>query len=84
MPTLYKPFLVLMNFVKIFKFEYTLSASQYKRPVKRVLTLLHKGGEREEIKNWRPLTLLNCDYKIISKFLAERLKNVLIKLIHQD
>ena len=64
----------------IFKFEYTLSASQYKG----VLTLLHKGGEREDIKNWRPLTLLNCDYKIISKLLAERLKNVLTKLIHPD
>ena len=43
------------------KFEYTLSGLQYKG----VLTLLHKGGEREDIKNWRPLTLLNCDYKII-------------------
>ena len=30
----------------IFKFEYTLSVSQYKG----VLTLLHKGGEREERK----------------------------------
>jgi hypothetical protein len=63
-----------------FKFEYTLSTSQYKG----VLTLLHKGGEREDIQNWRPLTLLNCDYKIISKLLAERLKNVLTKLIHPD
>ena len=65
---------------QIFKFEYTLSASQHKG----VLTLLHKGGEREDIENWRPLTLLNCDYKIISKLLAERLKNVLTKLIHSD
>ena len=65
---------------KFFKFEYTLSASQYKG----ALTLLHKGGEREDIINWRPLTLLNCDYKIISKLLAERLKNVLTKLIHSD
>jgi hypothetical protein len=46
---------------------------------------LHNGGVREDIKkNWRPLTLLNCDYKIISKLLAERLKNVLTKLIHPD
>ena len=46
---------------------------------------MHNGGVREDIKkNWRPLTLLNCDYKIISKLLAERLKNVLTKLIHPD
>jgi hypothetical protein len=46
---------------------------------------LHNGGVREDVKkNWRPLTLLNCDYKIISKLLAERLKNVLTKLIHPD
>jgi hypothetical protein len=46
---------------------------------------LHNGGQREDIKKkWRPLTLLNCDYKIISKLLAERLKNVLTKLIHPD
>jgi hypothetical protein len=68
---------VIENF---FKFEYTLCASQYNG----VLTLLHKRGEREDIKNWRPLTLLNCDYKIISNLLAERLKNVLTKLIHPD
>ena len=51
---------------------------------KGVLTSLHKGKERENIRNWRPLTLLNCDYKIIAKILAERLKKVLPKIIHPD
>jgi hypothetical protein len=57
-----------------------LTPSQYKG----VLTLLYKSGEREDIRNWRPLTLLNSDYKIIAKILAERLKVVLPKLIHSD
>ena len=38
---------------KNFKFEYTLSASQYKG----VLTLLHKGGEREDIKKLETIDL---------------------------
>ena len=39
---------------------------------------------REDIKNWRPISLLNIDYKIISKVLAERLKLVLHEIIHPD
>jgi hypothetical protein len=60
--------------------EKELTPSQYKG----VLTLLHKSGEREDIRNWRPLTLLNSDYKIIAKILAERLRVVFPKLIHSD
>ena len=35
-----------------------------------ILTLLYKKGEREDISNWRPISLLNADYKIITKVLA--------------
>lgn len=31
-----------------------------------MLTLMFKIREREDIQNWRPLTLLYTDYKIIS------------------
>ena len=48
------------------------------------MTLLHKGGDRDNIRNWRPITLLNCDNKIISKLLANRMKPVLNKIIHMD
>lgn len=36
------------------------------------------------IKNWRPITLLNCDYRIATKAIANRLKNVLPNLIDND
>jgi hypothetical protein len=70
-------FIVLV--CEIFK-EKQLSKSQNRG----VLTLLFKSGERENIRNWRPLTLLNTDYKIIAKILAERLITVLPNLIHSD
>ena len=39
-----------------------------------------KDTEPYYIKNWRPLTLLNCDYKIATKAIANRLKNVIPNL----
>ena len=43
-----------------------------------------KDADPNLIKNWRPLTLLNCDYKIASKAIANRIKMVLPKLISED
>jgi len=36
-----------------------------------VITLLDKGKDRTLLKNWRPISLLNNDYKIISKAIAK-------------
>ena len=46
--------------------------------------MVFKSGERENFCNWRPLTLLNADYKIIAKILAETVKTVVPNLIHSD
>ena len=34
-----------------------------------MITLLHKGGTRQALTNWRPITLLNMGYKIYAKAL---------------
>ncbi|KAL9964041.1 hypothetical protein ACROYT_G027615, partial [Oculina patagonica] len=37
-----------------------------------------------ELKNWRPISLLNIDYKILTKALARRMEKVLPKLVCSD
>ena len=37
-----------------------------------------------ELKTWRPISLHNIDYKILSKALARRMEKVLPKLVHSD
>ena len=48
-----------------------------------VITLIEKKGkDRMLIENWRPISLVNVDAKIISKVMATRIKNVLPHIIH--
>ena len=50
-----------------------------------VISLLDKKGkDRLFVENWRPISLLNVDYKILSKCLAERIKKVLPSIIHES
>ncbi|KAL3688942.1 hypothetical protein R1sor_015251 [Riccia sorocarpa] len=42
-----------------------------------VIKLIPKEGDRQKIKNWRPLTMLNAGYKMISKILANRMMMVM-------
>ena len=39
-----------------------------------VITLISKGKDREKLKNWWPISLLNLDYRILSKTLSVRLQ----------
>lgn len=50
-----------------------------------VITCIPKGNkDKQFLKNWRPISLLNTSYKLTSACIAERLKTVLSKLINED
>jgi len=50
-----------------------------------VISLLPKGNEDVHyVSNWRPITLLCCYYKLISKLLSTRLNNILPILINSS
>jgi hypothetical protein len=51
---------------------------------KGLISLLHKGGERIQLTNWRPITLLNVAYKLYAKVLQLRLQPVLMEVISLD
>jgi exonuclease III len=45
-----------------------------------IIRLIPKKGDTTQLKNWRPISLLSCYYKIISKALNERLGKVIGKV----
>ena len=50
-----------------------------------VITLIEKKGkDRSFLDNWRPISLVNVDAKIMSKAIATRIKNVLRNIIHHN
>ena len=46
--------------------------------------LLYKKGIREDIANWRPISLINIDAKLLSKVFPQRVKIALPVIIHKD
>ena len=49
-----------------------------------LITLVHKKGGRHLIKNYRPISLLNVDLKIITRTLAKRMSGVIGKLVNKN
>ena len=46
--------------------------------------VIFKKGDCKNLKNWRPISLLNVDYKICSKVLSLRLSRVLEFIVDPD
>jgi retron-type reverse transcriptase len=48
------------------------------------ITLIPKVPTPESINDYRPITLLNCVLKIITKLLADRLQKVVLRIVHKN
>ncbi|GBG77371.1 hypothetical protein CBR_g23702 [Chara braunii] len=49
-----------------------------------IISILFKKGDTSDIRNWRPILLLNVSYKILAKVLARRLGMYLPDLVEDD
>ena len=84
MPEFYRYFWNLLGSIMVSSFNYafrngTLSISQRQG----IISLIPKKKKNAEyLKNWRPVSFLNVDYKIARKTIALRLEKILPNLIH--
>ena len=66
-------------------FNESLCASELCNSMKTSTTrLVYKKDDRKNLKNWRPISLLNVDYKICSKAISLRLSKVLDTIVDPD
>ena len=72
--------LVLNAFNDAIKYK-ELSPSQKQA----IITIIHKEGKDPmSISNYRPISLLNVDYKILTKILSKRIKTILNNVVSVD
>ena len=81
----YKVFWLDIKDYLIASYKHSMAEGSLSITQKRgIISLLPKKKNLLFLKNWRPLTLLNVDYKIFAKLIATRLKTILSYIIHAD
>ena len=46
-----------------------------------IISLIYKKGEKSNVRNYRPISLTNVDYKIFAHVLANRLQKIASRII---
>ena len=82
----YKHFIQELGEYLIRSFEYSFIHGRLSIDQRRAIINLIPKKDKDPlyISNWRPISILNTDYKIIAKCLAIRLKKVLPEIINND
>ncbi len=84
-PEFYKKFWPKIKFLFMKMVEETYEKGELDYSMRKaLLALLYKKGDDTLLKNFRPISLTNYDYKIICFALANRLQKVLKSVIHDD
>ena len=81
----YSPFWDSLGEVLVAVFNQGLQNGELPNSMKASITrLVHKKDDKRNLKNWRPISLLNVDYKICSKAVSIRLAKVLGSIVDPD
>lgn len=73
---------ILIPFLKeIYKTIYDKGEASQLMRIGMVKLIFKKRGDSTDLKNYRPISMLNTDFKILAKVLANRLKKVLPGII---
>ena len=82
----YKYFWNDLKTLLVGSFYYSYDSGMLSKEQRRGIIRLipKKSSDKHRLCNWRPITLLNTDYKILTKALAERLKFHLKEIIYTD
>ena len=81
----YKPFWVHIKDILLKSLNEAYEKGELSYSQRRgIIKLLYKKNDKTLLNNWRPISLLNTGYKILAHVLANRLKNVIEKLINTD
>ena len=67
----------LLNALKIALQQKSLGETQNQA----IITCIYKSGDRNSLENWRPISLLNTDYKILTKTIANKMNSSLKDII---
>ena len=46
-----------------------------------IISVLYKKGAKDDPRNYRPISLLNCDYKIFTRILTQRMNTAVLQFV---